>query len=82
MGLLESEPPTEEHTRAGPRPPRTYVTDVQLALQVGPKQLVQGEGGYPKSCSRSMGYVLLAGLSCLASEGEDVLASKKLEALG
>lgn len=39
-------------------------------------------GGCPKSCGLYVGYVLLAGLSCLASEGEDVLASKRLEALG
>jgi hypothetical protein len=30
------------------------------------------ERGYPKSCCLFMGYVLLAGLPCLASVGEDV----------
>ena len=34
--------PTKEHTQAGPRPPRTYVADVQLDLHVGPEQLEQG----------------------------------------
>ena len=42
MGLSESEPPTKEHTWAGPRPLYTYVTDVQLGLHVGPEQLEQG----------------------------------------
>ena len=28
--------------------------------------------GYPKSCCLSVGYVLLAGLLCLASVGKDV----------
>jgi hypothetical protein len=28
-------------------------------------------GGYPKSCCLSMGYVILAGLPCLVSMGED-----------
>jgi hypothetical protein len=28
--------------------------------------------GYPKSCCLPIGYVLLAGLPCLASVGEDV----------
>jgi hypothetical protein len=34
--------PTKKHTRAGPRPPHSCVTDVQLGLQVGPKQLKWG----------------------------------------
>jgi hypothetical protein len=42
MDLSESEPPTREHTQAGPRPPRTYVAGVQLDLHVGPEQLEQG----------------------------------------
>ena len=29
-------------------------------------------GGYPKSCCLYVGYVLLAGLPCLASVGEEV----------
>ena len=35
--LSETEPPTKEHTQAGPRPPCTYVVDVQLGLHVSPK---------------------------------------------
>jgi hypothetical protein len=31
-------------------------------------------GGYPKSCYLSVGYVLLAGLPCLASVRKDVLS--------
>ena len=29
----------KEHTWAGPSPPLTYITDVQLGLHVGPQQL-------------------------------------------
>ena len=39
LELSESEPPTKEHIWAGPRPPHTYVADVQLCLRVGPEQL-------------------------------------------
>jgi hypothetical protein len=46
-----------------------YVADVQLGLHMGPEQL---DWIYPKSCCQSVGYVLLAGLPCLASVGEDV----------
>ena len=28
LWLSESEPPTKEHTQAGPKPPHTYVPDV------------------------------------------------------
>jgi len=49
--------------------PLPHVAAVQLGLHVGPEQL---ERGYPKSCYLSVGYVLLAGLPCLASVGEDV----------
>jgi hypothetical protein len=38
----ETEPPTKEHTQVGPRPPCTYVVDVQLGLHVVPEQLEQG----------------------------------------
>ena len=70
MGLSETEPPTKEHTQAEPSPhPNTYVADVQLSLHVGPQQL---EGGHPKSYCVYVGYVLLAGLPCMASVGEDV----------
>ena len=54
---------------AGPRPPHTYVADVQLGLHVGPEQL---EWGYPKSCCPYIGYVLLAELPCVVSVEQDV----------
>ena len=38
-GLSESEQPTKEHTKTGPRPPRTYIADVHLDFHVGLKQL-------------------------------------------
>jgi hypothetical protein len=41
-GLSEIETPTKEHILAEPRPPHTYVADVQLGLHVGPKQIEQG----------------------------------------
>jgi len=41
---------------------------MQLGLHVGPKQQ---EWGYPKICCLFVGYVLLAGLPCLASVGEE-----------
>ena len=44
---------------AGPRPPRSYVTDVQLDLHVGSENW---NGRYPKSCCLYVGYVLLAGV--------------------
>ena len=37
----QSEQPTKEHTQTGPRPPCTYVADVQFGIQVGPKQVEQ-----------------------------------------
>ena len=45
--LSETEPPTKEHIWAAPRPPWSYVADVQLGLHVDLEQLEQG---YPKSC--------------------------------
>ena len=36
-GFSVTELPTKEHTWAGPRPPCSYVTDVQLDLHVGPE---------------------------------------------
>ena len=47
---------------AGPTPSHTDVTDVQLGLHES----------YSKSCCLYVGYVLLAGLPCLASVGEEV----------
>ena len=35
----ESEPPPKVHTGAEPRPPHTYVADVQLGFHVGSEQL-------------------------------------------
>jgi hypothetical protein len=34
-----TELPTKKHTWTGPRPPCSYVADVQLGLHVGPEQL-------------------------------------------
>ena len=47
---------------------RTYVADVQLGLRVGPEQLERGSVPQTVAC---LGYVLLAGLPCLTSVGED-----------
>ena len=57
LGLLESEPPTKEHTQVWPRLPCTYVAGVQMVFT-----WVQDNGnvGYSKSCCLSVGYVLLA----------------------
>jgi hypothetical protein len=46
-----------------------YTADVQLGLYVGPKN---SSGNYPQNCCLSVGFVLLAGLPCLASVGEDM----------
>lgn len=35
--LSETEAPTKQHTRAGPRPPRSYIADTLLGLHVGPE---------------------------------------------
>ena len=40
--LRESEPPTKEHTQAEPRPPNTYVADMQLGLHVDLEQMEWG----------------------------------------
>ena len=37
--LLELELTNKEHLQAEPRPPHTYVADLQLGLHVGPEQL-------------------------------------------
>jgi hypothetical protein len=34
--LLETEPPTKKHTKAGPRLPYIFVADVKLGLHVSP----------------------------------------------
>ena len=70
MGLSESEPPTKEHTQAGPRSPCTYVADVHLGLHVGPEQLEQGLF-QKRSCLYVRG-ILLASLPWLTSVGEEV----------
>jgi hypothetical protein len=60
----ESEPPTNEHTWVGPRPPCSYVADVQLGLHV---VLNNWNRGYPETgadmwiCSSS--WYALSGLS-------------------
>lgn len=33
------DPPTKEYMQAGPRPPPSYVADVQFGLHVSPEQL-------------------------------------------
>ena len=58
-----------------PRPPFTYVADVQLGLHVGPEQLEQG---YPKSGCMYMEYIV-AGLPCLASVGKEAPRLAKIE---
>jgi hypothetical protein len=73
--LSESEPPTKEHTQAGPRPPNTYVADVKFGHHVETKQL---EWYYPRSCCLHEGYVPLAGLPCLVSVGEEVPGFAKI----
>ena len=40
--LSETESPTKELIQSGPRPPCTYVADMQVGLHVGSKQLEQG----------------------------------------
>ena len=67
MGLSESESPTKEQAQTGPRPPCTYVADVQLELHADSEQPEQG-----LARCLYVGYVLLAGLPCLASVGEEV----------
>ena len=64
---LVAEPPTKEHTLAGPRPPCTCVADMQLGLNVGPKQLEQK---LLPVCE----IVLLVRLLCLASVGEETFS--------
>ena len=56
MGLSENEPPTEEHTWAGTRPPCSYIADMQLDLHVGCEQLNRtgvGGGAIPKAVAQS-----------------------------
>jgi hypothetical protein len=67
-GFQSFEPSTKAHTWAAPKPPCTHVADVHLGLHVGPKQLKQA---YIKSCCLSEEYFLPAGLTCLASVGEE-----------
>jgi hypothetical protein len=52
---------------------------VQLGLHVDPEQL---EGGYHKRCCLSTGYILLAGLPCLPSAGEDAPIIRDLKYQG
>ena len=70
MRLSETESPTKEHTWAGPSPSSSHtdVIDIQLGHHEGPEQL---ESGLTQTLL-PVGYVQLAGLPCLASEGEDV----------
>jgi hypothetical protein len=63
-GLSESQPPTKDHAQAGPRPPHTYVADVQLGLHVGPEQLELGlsQKLLPLSGVFSSSWTALSGL--------------------
>ena len=67
-GLSETEPPTKEHTQAGPSPPpnpSTYVVDVQLSLYTAPELLKQGlSQKLPSVCGiLSLNWAALSGLS-------------------
>ena len=48
LGLSETEAPTKEHTWAAPRPPCTYVEDVQFVHYAGLKHLERVWGAIPK----------------------------------
>jgi hypothetical protein len=61
-GSQESEPPTKEHTQAGPRPSHSYVQMCSLTFVWFLSNL---SGGYGKICCLPLGYVLLADLPCL-----------------
>ena len=54
--------------------PHSYVADVQLGLHAGPEQLEQG---LFQSSGLYVGYVLLAGLPCLASMGQKAPSLKE-----
>jgi hypothetical protein len=71
----ESEPPTKEHTQAGPRTPHSCS---RCAAWSSCGSQTTGIRGYPKSCCLYVGYVFLGGLLCLASVGD----SQKLEVPG
>ena len=58
LGFSEFGPPTKEHTQAEPRPPCTYVADVQLSFHVGPKQLEQGLPTKAVACTQDMFFQL------------------------
>ena len=55
---------------AGPKPPCTYLIDVQLGLHAGPEQLEQWQSQKLLPVHGICG--LLAGPPCLASVGEEV----------
>jgi hypothetical protein len=62
-GLSETEPPTKDHTHAGPRPP---------AAQSLCGSTNNWSKGCSKSCWLSIESVLLTGLPCLVLQGEHV----------
>jgi hypothetical protein len=76
--LTQTDTDTHSQTVDGAalRPPCTYVADVQLGIYVGCKWELS------KSCCLYMGYVLPAGLSCLASVEWKLLALQRLEVPG
>ena len=51
--------PKNEHTWAGPRPPDTYVTDVQMCSFVFMWVLSHWSRGYPKRCCLYVGYIFV-----------------------
>jgi len=67
LGFSESEPPIKEHTGAEPGPPCPYAVDRLISHHVGPYNWSEG---FSKNCCMHMGYVIPAGLPCLASVGE------------
>lgn len=67
-GALRDWTTNQEQAWAGPRPRYKYVADVQLCLHVGLEQL---ELGLASQLLPVMGCVLLAGMPCLTSVGEE-----------
>jgi hypothetical protein len=56
--------------------PSSYIAEVQIGPHFGPEQLEQGP--FHKLLSQSVRYVLLAGLPCMASVGDNVPSLREL----
>jgi hypothetical protein len=54
LPLSETESPTKEHSLAEPIPLFTYIADMKLCLEVGPKQLELGAIPKPVACPWDM----------------------------